>query len=172
MLSRAETPSNFDLLLNNSQSYAEAKVQEVLSADTIIIETSSKKGERIRLAGIKAPAPPKRKIKSTKDFDKYGFPIEEEIDPLETTIDQEALQFAKNLLEGKEVRLEFDAIKKNDKYETIAYVFLKDNMLANAEILRQGFAQLQILPQNKKYNDQLRSAYQEARTEKRGLQGE
>ena len=78
--------------------------------------------------------------------------------------------FAQKLLEGKRVRLEFDTEKKNDNYETLAYVFLpKDSLFVNAEIIRQGYAELSMSPLNTKYADQLREAYKEAKGEHRGL---
>jgi len=40
------------------------------------------------------------------------------------------------------------------------------------EILKQGFANLQIAAPNLKYSDLFRAAYREARTEKRGLHNE
>jgi endonuclease YncB( thermonuclease family) len=49
---------------------------------------------------------------------------------------------------------------------------LDNELFVNAEILRQGFAFLQIRPPNTKYSKELREAYTEARLEKRGLQGE
>jgi endonuclease YncB( thermonuclease family) len=44
--------------------------------------------------------------------------------------------------------------------------------MANAELLRMGFVKLRIVPPNVKHEQQLRAAYQEAKKEKRGLQGE
>ncbi len=46
------------------------------------------------------------------------------------------------------------------------------NDFLNAEILRQGFANLSIRPPNMKFAKELREAYREARAEKRGLQGQ
>jgi len=49
-----------------------------------------------------------------------------------------------------------------------------DNIICtfvNAEILRQGYANLSFDPRLRKYNDKLQKAYREAREEKRGLHG-
>jgi endonuclease YncB( thermonuclease family) len=44
--------------------------------------------------------------------------------------------------------------------------------MANEELLRMGFVKLRIILPNVKYQDQLSAAYQEAKREKRGLEGE
>ena len=139
------------------------KVIRVIRADTIILENN----EKIRLIGIKAPEPPPKREVET---DKFGFIIEPD-NPL-TPVEERAFNFAKFLLEGQTVRLEFDIQRRDKNFRTLAYVFLEDGTLVNAEIVRQGFAHLQIRPPNTKYADLLREAYQEARREKRGLQGE
>jgi len=69
--------------------------------------------------------------------------------------------------------LEFDVERKSGDYKTLAYVFLaKDNIFVNAEILRQGYAYLQIIPPNTRYVELFKEAYREARLERRGLQAE
>lgn len=58
---------------------------------------------------------------------------------------KEASEFIRRMVEGKRVRLEFDpanaAQGRNDNTQqrrTLAYVFLADGMLLNAEIIREG----------------------------------
>ena len=163
-LTFAET--NIDLFLKGTQQYQDVIVEEVLSADTIRLES----GEKIKLIGLKAPPVPE-KMKQIKR-DQYGIPIKEKINPA-ATIEEKSYFFVKELLEKKHIRCEFDVNRKNEQFETLAYVFLlKNNLFVNDEILRQGFAHLQIMPPNTKYADTLRSAYKEAREEKRGLQNE
>ena len=169
------TNSSADLaaeyMAKQDQRYKGVVVQEVIRADMIVIEDYLKKGEKIRLAGIKASELVAKK-RPTAERDAHGFVIEEEFSP-DISIDERALNFVKQLLEGKKVRLEFDRIKKNEKLETLAYVFLaENNLFVNAEILRQGYASLSVLPLNKMYFDELQKSYQEARREKRGIQSE
>ncbi len=57
---------------------------------------------------------------------------------------KEASAFTKHMVEGKRVRLEFDQANAHlghrDRYKrTLAYVFLEDGTLLNAEIIRQGY---------------------------------
>ena len=138
-----------------------AKVIE--GADTIVIEGEKK----IRLIGLKAPEAPRR---AKIEYDKNGQPIEAPVLP-ENTFEEKAFAFASQLLLGKHVRLEFDDSRVDDDFMTVAYVFLIDKpTFANVEILRYGYADLQLKPPNLKYEDQLRAAYREARQEKRGMQ--
>ncbi len=161
--------SNFDFFFKTDNKYKDVIVQEVISADTIIIENNFKNGEKIKLIGLKAPeAPKKEKVQRSE----YGFEVKKKVTPY-TSIEEKAFEFTNNYLKGKHVRLEFDAEKQNENFIPIAYVFFtEEDTLINAEILRQGYANLHIVQPNTKYADQLRQAYQEARREKRGLQGE
>jgi len=154
-----------DFFPSISDKYQNVRVERVLSADTIMLEG----GERVSLIGLKAPEAPRRARQERRD--KYGFVIHEE-NPV-TTIEEQAFKFAQNLLLDQDVRLEFDEVKKDAKFTTVAYVFLVNTgQFANAEILKQGYAALHIVAPNLKYADILRKAYQEARREKRGLQGQ
>jgi micrococcal nuclease len=162
-LSQAEE-SNFSLFFKNSSQYEDVIVDQVVSADTIILES----GERIKLIGLKAPQKPRKEV----EYDDEGKPIIEPVRP-DDPIEEKAINFVRALLLKKHVRLEFDDQKKTDDHATYAYVYLlKDKMFVNTEILRQGLANLQIVPPNFKYEEELRAAYREARKEGRGLQGQ
>lgn len=151
-----------------SGKYDKIRIKTVVSADTIILDND----EKIKLIGLKAPEPPKKKKEEIKR-NEYGFIIEEPEESPVIPVEEKAYNFAFELMAGKEVRIEFDEQKKNEQFLTLAYVFLfDDHTLVNEEILRQGYAHLQIRPPNLKYENRLREAYQEARRERRGLQGE
>lgn len=160
----AGAESGLKSYFDNNSVYEEIVVEEVLSVDIIRLENE----EKIKLIGIKAPkTPPKEKI----ERDEKGIVVRRKDISLKT-LEESAFDFVDELLKGKKVRLEFD-VHKNSPQGTPAYVFLvEDNSFVNAEVLRQGFAYLQISPPNTKYEQELRDAYQEARREKRGLQGE
>jgi micrococcal nuclease len=166
---RAQT--NLDYFFKDSSDYENILVEEVRSADRFVIRNRQNEKESIKMIGLGAPKAPKTKPVDV-ERDQYGFPVREESAP-ESSLEEQALTFAKELLEHKKIRLEFDSTKKDDENNTLAYVFLVEgNIFANAEILRQGMAELQIRPPNTKYKNELRQAYQEARKEKRGLQGQ
>lgn len=163
-------PNPMDIIFHEQSKQKIFTVQSVISADTIIIQDNSRKGTKIKLIGLKAPEPPKRN-QSLTERDKNGFLIPKTEEPF-TSIEKQSFDFAKRMLSGKEIRLEYDTNARGPNFETLAYVFLTENdLFVNAEILRQGFADLQLTPRNKKYNAELRSAYQEAREYKRGIQG-
>ncbi|HNV24115.1 MAG TPA: thermonuclease family protein [Candidatus Omnitrophota bacterium] len=162
-----QTKIDFLLSLDNKK-YENVVVDEVLSADMIRIIVDGG-NERIKLIGLKAPAPPKRKA---VERDQNGFIIEKKPSP-ETPIEERAFYYAQKLLDKKTVRLEFDAELRDDEGRKLAYVFLTDSgLLVNAEILREGFAFLSLSPSNNKYAEELRQAYKEARKSLRGLHGE
>jgi len=155
-------------LFNNSldqTKYQDVLVQRVLSADTILLDN----GDKFKLIGLKAPETPRR---ARIEYDRDGKALEREVLP-ENTLEEKAFAFAVHLLEGKQVHLEFDVQGKDEDFTAVVYVFLvKDNLFANAEILRHGYADLKIRPPNLKYADRLREAYREAHEEKRGIQGQ
>jgi micrococcal nuclease len=149
-------------LLERSSKYGDIKVARVLSVDTLLLENN----EKVTLIGIKGPRPPK--FQDVKR-DEFGRTIVDN-DPT-TPLEQEAFRFAKGLVEGKSVRLEFDTERRNEDNVLVAYVFLNDGRMLNEEFLRQGYAQLSLRMPNMKYAQRLRKAYQEARREMRGMQG-
>lgn len=118
-------------------------VRRVIDGDTIELAD----GTRIRYIGINTP--------------EVGQPG-----------GKEATEANGALVEGKKVRLEYD-IQKQDKYgRTLAYVYLEDGTIfVNAELVRQGYAQVATYPPNVKHVDLFQKYQQEAQTSQRGLWG-
>lgn len=159
----ADAQTNNAMFLKGQDQYQKVEVEKVLAGDKVRLKT----GEVIRLLGIQAPQPDKKSRPVERD--QYGFVVEEE-SSAETSIEDEAVAFVRDLLEGKSVRLEFDVNRRSMDGENVAYLFLPDDdLFVNAEILRMGYADLHIEPPNTKYADRLRAAYREARKEQRGL---
>jgi micrococcal nuclease len=130
--------------LNVLQGY-EAKVSKVIDGDTIELTN----GEKIRYIGINTP--------ETKHPYK---PIE--------PFGEEATVFNKQLVEGKTVRIETD-VQAKDKYgRTLAYVWV-DTTFVNAELVKQGYAQVSTYPPNVKYQELFLKLQTEAREAGRGL---
>lgn len=161
--SRAQTRQE-PLFTSMNPIYEHIRVKEVISTDTLYLEND----EKVRLIGLKAPlAPRPEKI----ERDQFGFVIEK-TRPFET-LEERALDFAKELLEDNFIRLEFDSKKRGEGNILLAYVYLADTgTFVNEEILKQGYASLSLSAPNLKHAEKLRAAYQTARQEKRGLQGE
>lgn len=102
-----------------SAAYAE-KVRYVTDGDTVVLENN----QRVRLIGIDTPEIENKKYGREGEY--YG---------------EEAKQFLKQLIEGKDVRLE-DGYEPFDKYgRGLAYVYL-GNLFVNAELVRLGYAEV------------------------------
>ena len=81
---------------------------------------------------------------------------------------KEAKEANRRLVEGKTVRLELD-VEKWDKYRRLlAYVYVGETMV-DAELVRQGFAQVATYPPNVKYQERFLKLQREAWEAKRGL---
>lgn len=120
-------------------------VQRVIDGDTIIVDGIG----RVRLIGVDTP---------------------ESVDPRRPVeyFAKEAARFTQQLVEGKRVRLEYDG-PRTDRYDrTLAYVFLEDGTLVNAEIIRQGYG-FAYTAFPFRYLDQFRRLEREARESGRGL---
>ena len=122
----------------------------VIDGDTIIVEIDSKQ-ERVRLIGVDTP----ETVHPNKPVEYFG---------------KEASEFTKRMVEGKEVRLEFDW-QRRDKYgRLLAYVYLQDGTFLNAEIIKQGYG-FAYTRFPFKYLEEFRSYERGARENGRGLWG-
>lgn len=155
---------NSNDLFNSFGKQAEALVVKVVASDLIVLED----GRRVKLIGIESAGPPPRKYAK---FDDKGHVIEEPEEPT-IPLEEQALTYAQELLENKKVKLEYDVDARDASGYLYAYVYLPDGRMANTELLRMGFVKLRIIAPNVKYEDLLNLAYQEAKREKRGLEGE
>ena len=125
-----------------------SRVKRVIDGDTIVLSDN----QRVRYIGINTPET-KHPSKAAELFGR------------------EAYKFNKKLVEGKKVRLEFDA-EKYDRYDRLlAYVYLEDGTFVNAEIIKQGYAYIYTVPPNVKYADLFLKLQQQAREKDRGLWG-
>jgi micrococcal nuclease len=109
------------LALANLQEFF--RVKRVIDGDTIMLES----GERVHLIGVDTPETDHPK----KQEARFG---------------KEASAFTRRMTRGKRVRLEYDPAnagreRKDSTLQkgTMAYVFLEDGTLLNAEIIRQGY---------------------------------
>lgn len=88
----------------------------VIDGDTVELEG----GERVRLIGVNTP----ESVDPRRPVERFG---------------QEASAFTRRLAEGKAVRLEYDAEARDPYGRTLAYIYLPDGRLLNAEIIREGY---------------------------------
>lgn len=139
--------------------YNDILVTRVVDGDTFEI----KNGKRVRLIGIDAP-----EVHFSGRLSRQAKRAQKDAETIKI-LGEEAWLFARKLVEGKKVRLEFD-VDKYDKYERLlANVYLKDGTFVNKEIIKEGYALLYTVPPNVKYKDILLEALKEARREKKGL---
>ena len=163
--------------LSSAEQQYTATVIRVIDGDTIKLDT----GEKVRLIGIDTPEKYICK-KLYKDAKKSKKDIE-----TIKTMGEKASRFTKKLVEGKKVRLEYDVEGKDRYGRLLAYIYvptsdLKDvegyknltrlEVFLNAELVKQGYAQIYTFPPNVKYQELFLKLQKEARDNKRGLWNE
>jgi micrococcal nuclease len=124
-----------------------AKVVAVLDGDTIVISG----GERVRYLGLNTP--------ETHHPDK-----------LPEYCGQEAFEANRRLVAGKTVRLEFDERRRDQYGRLLAYVYV-GNLFVNAELIRQGYAQVSTYRENQRHHDEFIRLQKSAIDARRGLWG-
>lgn len=126
------------------------RVTRVIDGDTIEIDLHGRR-ERVRYIGIDTP----ETVHPSRGVEPYGLA---------------ASAANRRLVEGREVRLEFD-VEKRDRYgRLLAYVWL-DDILVNEWLVRNGYAQVATYPPNVRYVDRFLEAQRQARQGERGLWG-
>jgi len=123
-------------------------VVRVVDGDTIYVQLADRV-EKIRYIGVNAP--------------EIHHPVRGE-----EPGGREAAAVNRRLVGGRHVRLELD-VRTRDRYgRLLAYVWVGETMV-NAELVRQGYAQVMTVPPNVRYQDLFVSLQREAREESRGL---
>ncbi len=134
--------------------YSNLEINRVVDGDTVEL----KNGKLARYIGIDTPETSK---KTEEGWVKVDEPYA-----------QEAKSFNESLVIGKIARFEFDVLEQDKYKRLLVYCFVKsgDNeVLAQAELLRQGLAYLYTFPPNVKYLDKLIGALKEAKEAHRGI---
>ena len=141
----ATTSLTSSLAKNETKDNNLVKVTRVIDGDTIEIEG----GEKVRYIGIDTP---------------------ETVDPRKPVqcFSVEASKKNKELVEGKNVRLEKDITDKDKYGRLLRYVYI-DNIFINLELVKQGFAFSYTYPPDIKYQAEILAAEAEAREANRGL---
>lgn len=124
----------------------QATVQQVIDGDTVVLDD----GRKVRYVGIDTP-----------ELGKIDHPPE--------FLAEAARGENSRLTLHQPVRLEFDAERYDQYGRTLAYVFLADGRLVNAELVRAGLARVYIIPPNVKYQQLLVEEQRQALAARRGL---
>ena len=121
-------------------------VKWVSDGDTIVLTD----GRKVRYIGIDAPEIDHENQKAQP----YGY---------------EARSFNRQQVVGQKIRMEFDK-ERQDRYgRWLAYIFLVDDSLLNAQLLQYGYAYYLYRKPNLKYARRLLEAQQEAIKSKKGI---
>ncbi|MBP1749962.1 MAG: nuclease (SNase protein) [Deltaproteobacteria bacterium] len=122
-------------------------VRKIIDGETIQLES----GEIIKYIGV-----------STPDMNKKEGP---------EFYARQAVNYNKKLVFMKKIRLEFDAKRKDEAGNMLAYVFVKKTFV-NAELIRNGYARAEVAPPNLKYKDTLLDAERKAKADDKGIWAE
>ena len=128
----------------------EGTVVRVVDGDTIHVKVGERV-EKVRYIGVNTP----EVHHPTKGEEPGG---------------REAACVNRDLVAGRQVRLELDA-QTHDRYgRVLAYVWV-DGAMINAELVRLGYAQVMTIPPNVRHQALFRRLQREAREAERGLWG-
>ena len=135
----------------------QGRVRRVIDGDTI----EHADGRLVRYIGIDTPEA-RRKVGDRWVTDPKPFA-------------KAATAANRRLVAGKVVRLEYD-VQTHDRYgRLLAYVYVSTGpggeVMVNAQLLREGYAQLLTIPPNVRHVESLRQIAEEARRQRRGLWG-
>ena len=123
-------------------------VRRVIDGDTVVLSSIG----TVRLIGVDTP----ETVDPRKPVQYFG---------------REASSFARTLMLGKQVRVEYDQ-QRTDRYRrTLAYLYLLDGTFVNREIVRQGYGHA-YLSFPFRLMESFREAEREAREARRGLWAE
>jgi len=142
--------------LNNNISISKDayKVLKVVDGDTLDIDYDGVI-ERVRLIGINSP----ESVDPRRPVECYG---------------KEASDYAKDILEGEQVKIEFDnSQQRRDQYDRLlAYVYLDDGQMANRKMIADGYAYEYTYNTPYKYQSEFKSLQAIAKNLHRGLWAE
>ena len=127
--------------------YSFTQVKKVYDGDTILLAN----GNKIRLLGINTPE------------------IEGRYKSVSEAGGEAAKQWLKKTILKQKVRVEID-VEKHDKYSRIlAHVFTADKQHINLELVKNGYASVNIHPPNLKYTAELLAAQKKAEQTQLGI---
>lgn len=125
--------------------------ERVVDGDTIKLFG----GERVRYIGVDTP----ETVHPRKPVQPFGH---------------EASEYNRELVEGRQVRIEMD-VRERDRYgRLLGYVYVRDKatgeeLFVNAELLRAGYARVMTIPPDVRHADEFLALEREARKQRRGL---
>ncbi|MDP4093893.1 MAG: thermonuclease family protein [Bacillota bacterium] len=134
-----------------ANSFIDAFVEKVTDGDTV---TVNYKGSHLKVRFLDIDTP---------ESVKQGVPIQ--------PYAKEASQFTKKELLNNDVKLVFSKGLRDRYSRLLAYVFLKDGTFFNAELVRNGYARVEVIPPNTLYEDYFNNLQDQAIKDKIGFWG-
>jgi micrococcal nuclease len=141
------------------QKYMSVRVAQVYDGDTVRLNS----GEKVRLIGIDTPELHDNP-KTRRDMERTGKDM-----ATITRLGERAWHFSKSLLDGQEIKLEFDVVQRDKYGRLLAYVYLSDGRFVNEEIIKNGYAYPMTIPPNVRYADKFLALFEAAVDQKLGL---
>ena len=123
-----------------------ALVVQVVDGDTVVLAG----GAKVRVLGIDAP-----------EMEKDGRPAD--------FLAHQAKAALAELTLNRSIVLEYDRLRYDHYGRVLAYLFLPDHTLVNAELVRRGLARVYLISPNLRYQKDLLAAQQEAIGAQRGV---
>ena len=134
-----------------AQSSQTVMVERVVDGDTIEVNPAVGSTQDVRLLGVDTP----ETVDPGEPVEPYG---------------PEASAFTKRQLEGERVTLIFDQQKRDQYGRALAYVRISgQSETFNETLLKQGYAQLYVVPPNDRYEARFTQAQDQARQAQRGI---
>ncbi|MGH7275725.1 MAG: thermonuclease family protein [Candidatus Rokuibacteriota bacterium] len=131
------------------------RVVWVVDGDTIHVRVGPRL-EKVRYIGVNAPEIPHPEARGWREGGARAFAVN------------------RRLVAGQTARLELDLGRRDSWGRLLAYVWVnraRKPIMANAEMVRRGFAQVMTIPPNVKYQERFLTLQREAREARRGLWG-
>ncbi len=136
-----------------AQGTASVIVERVVDGDTVEVRPAVPGTTSVRLIGVDTP----ETVDPSEDVQPFG---------------PEASSFTTRRLEGERVTLVFDQDRVDDLGRALAYVRMGGSgEIFNETLLRGGYAQLEIVAPNDRFEVLFRQAQDQARREERGIWG-
>jgi len=136
------------------------QVVHVVDGDTIHVQLGGRV-ERVRYIGVNAAEIP-HAHHGTPPQRAHGY------FPHTAAAGEAARRINLDLVGGRQVRLEFDRRRRDEHGRLLAYVWVGD-VMANAELVRRGYAEVMSVPPDFKHRDLFVRLQAEAREAGRGL---
>jgi micrococcal nuclease len=137
------------------------RVERAVDGDTLKLDN----GERVRLIGVDTPETHENP-KLRRDAARTGEDVQTILN-----MGRQAHDFTRKIVEGQEVRLEFD-VQPRDKYgRLLAYVYLSDGTFLNEEIIKNGYAYPMTIPPNVHHAEGFKTLFEQAQAQHMGLWG-